>query len=113
MTSETTDELTSETIDEIDEEDNENDENDENDALEQDQSIYVDENWLINETDEKHLRDILSEIYFTDDDDSLKFCALDAFARVVFHSTLLIIDQTIVIRNDDKSVLSTNISNND
>ncbi len=76
-------------------------------------SINIRRQELINEINEKHLRDILIEIYLTNDDDFLNLCTLDALVRIVFHSTLFIVDQTLMTRSSNKSALSANISNND
>jgi hypothetical protein len=62
---------------------------------------------------ENYSHDVLISIYFTKMNDSFNLDTFDAFVRIAFHSTLFIVDETLITRNSRKSVLTANILIND
>jgi hypothetical protein len=58
---------------------------------------------------ENYSHDVLISIYFTKTNDSFNLDTFDVFVRIVFHSTLFIVDETLMKRNSRKSVLIANI----
>jgi hypothetical protein len=62
---------------------------------------------------ENNSHDVLISIYFTKTNDSFNLDTFDASVRIVFHSTLFIVDETLMTRNSRKSVLIANILIND
>jgi hypothetical protein len=62
---------------------------------------------------ENYSHDVLISIYFTKTNDSFNLDTFDAFIRIVLHSTLFIVDETLMTKNFRKSVLTANILIND
>jgi hypothetical protein len=62
---------------------------------------------------ENNSHDVLINIYFTKTNDSFNLVTFDAFVWITFHSTLFIVDETLMTKNSRKSVLTANILIND